>query len=346
MKKIELAITNAWQKNASWLRLLSPISKAYEIFSNYQKNAYQTGQKHVYKAPIPVLVIGNITVGGSGKTPLIIAMIHRLQQKDVPVGVISRGYGGDTHKMPQLVNAHSLPSDVGDEACLIVQKTGVPMAVCPNRQQACELLLGEYPNLRLIISDDGLQHFALHRDDEWIVVDVDRGFGNEKLFPQGFLREPVSRLDGATVIYHYHKHFDAQKSPHPLTLYLSPSEPVPLLAKHTGQGGISPRQHMPSKRVYALTGIGYPKRFFETVRSMGYEVIERPFGDHHHFRLSDIEPLSDYPIVVTAKDAVKLRPLATTCLTDGRPSAIFNTIWVVEVEGVLSWQLCELIDKL
>lgn len=346
MKKFELAITNAWQNNARWLKLLAPASGVYQLAFNLRKHAYQTGQKTPYKAPIPVLVIGNITVGGSGKTPLIIAVAQILQQKGVPFGVISRGYGGNSNKMPTLVKPDSLPSEVGDEPCLIVQKTGVPMAVCPNRGQACELLLRHYPNIRLIISDDGLQHLALHRDYEWIVVDVERGFGNQKLFPQGFLREPIERLQGATVICHYKNDDAAKKSPHPLTMYLSPSSPVPLLSSPaTALTG----QDMPTlapQRVYALTGIGYPKRFFETVRSLGYEVIERAMGDHHQFRLSDIEQLSDYPMVITAKDAVKLRTLAMGCLTKGIPLSVFDNIWVVEVEGVLSAPLHHLINRL
>lgn len=344
IKKFELVITNAWQNNARWLKLLAPVSGIYQLVFKFKKNAYQTGQKTPYKAPVPVLVIGNITVGGSGKTPLIIAIAQVLQKKGLPFGVISRGYGGDTNKMPQLVKSDSLPFDVGDEPCLIVQKTGVPMAVCPNRQKACELLLSHYPDIRLIISDDGLQHFALHRDYEWIVVDVERGFGNQKLFPQGFLREPVDRLLGATVIYHYKNDDTAKKSPHPLTMYLSPSPPVPLLSSPAALAGGMPT--LVPQRVYALTGIGYPKRFFETLQSLGYEVIERAMSDHHLFRLSDIIQLSNYPIIVTAKDAVKLRTLLMDCAASDTLHPLFGNIWVVEVEGMLSCPLLQLIEGL
>lgn len=191
---VETIMTRAWQRQAGWLWLLLPLSWLYGLITLLRRQAYRTGLFASYRAPIPVMVIGNITVGGSGKTPLIIALVGYLQQHGVKVGVISRGYGGDSSKMPALVGADSVPSDVGDEPCLIVNTTGAAMAVCPDRQQAITTLLNAYPDLQLIIADDGLQHYALQRDIEWIVVDVARGVGNQQLLPTGFLREPMSRL--------------------------------------------------------------------------------------------------------------------------------------------------------
>ena len=199
---IETTMTRAWQRQAAWLWLLLPVSWLYGFITMLRWQAYKIGLLSSYRAPIPVMVIGNITVGGSGKTPLIIELVTYLQKRNIKVGVISRGYGGDSSQMPALVHADSLPSIVGDEPSLIVNTTGAAMAVCPNRKQAITTLLKAYPDLQLIIADDGLQHYALQRDIEWIVVDASRGFGNQQLLPTGFLREPMSRLQGANVVYH------------------------------------------------------------------------------------------------------------------------------------------------
>ncbi|UNU73460.1 tetraacyldisaccharide 4'-kinase [Moraxella nasovis] len=328
MKKLELIITRAWQQQSRWLNLLAPLSALYKRVSDHHKHQYKTGKKPTYHAPIPVMVIGNITVGGSGKTPLIIALVAYLQQKGVRVGVISRGYGraDDT---PALVQADSTPQMVGDEPCLIVSSTNVPMAVGVNRGQAIDLLIQNHPNLQFIISDDGLQHHALHRDVEWIVVDGVRGFGNEKLLPQGFLREPLSRLDGATVIYHDPR--PEQYPPDSLLMHLVPSEPVPLV-------GVD--KILSPQTVYAVSGIGYPQRFFKTLTDLGFGVIQKPFGDHHKFGLDDLANLTEYPIVITAKDAVKVRELAKDS-----HHAIFDNIWILPVKAVLSKAVYDEMDR-
>lgn len=331
MNKLELAITKAWQQQSSWLWLLSPLSLLYAVATKIQQQLYRQGIKSVYRAAVPVLVIGNITVGGSGKTPLLIALINYLQSKGISVGAISRGYGRktDNHQLPVLVSAKDAPSDVGDEPCLIVQSTGVPMAVGADRGRAIELLLQHYPDTALIISDDGLQHHGLHRDAEWIVVDSARGFGNAKLLPQGFLREPISRLQTATVIYH-----DTQRSQSDMSMHLEPMALTPLI-KQTLQAAPT------SKTVYAVSGIGYPARFFATVANLGHRVIPKPFADHHEFVLSDLLPLGDYPMVVTSKDAVKLRQLAKQS-----PHEIFANIWVLPVQAVLSPSIYVAMDEL
>ncbi|WP_115007939.1 tetraacyldisaccharide 4'-kinase [Moraxella lacunata] len=324
MKNLELLITKAWQENSPMLATLAPLSALYGVVGRVRKSLYDNDKLAKYHAPIPVMIIGNITVGGSGKTPLIIALVKYLQDKGVNVGVISRGYGR-ADSSPAMVRVDSTPKDVGDEPCLIVQNTNVPMAVGANRGGTIEILLENYPNLQLIISDDGLQHYALHRDVEWIVVDGVRGFGNGKLFPQGFLREPIDRLDGATVIYH-----DAraeQYDDNALLMHLAPNNPMPLLGNDKSVND----KTLPPQKVYALSGIGYPTRFFKTLNELGFDVVERAFGDHHDFTLDDLADLTDLPIITTSKDAVKLRELATRT-----PHAIFDNVWVLPVQAVLS----------
>lgn len=176
-------IQNAWNKQAKWLIVLRPLSILYRSISKMNHQLYLAGIKPTYTAPVPVMVIGNITVGGSGKTPLLIHLVDYLDSIDVRVGVISRGYGGKG-PFPAYVDVDSEPDEVGDEPCLIVQSTGVPMVVGANRQKNIELLLLKH-DLDLIISDDGLQHYALKRQLEWIVLDNNRGLGNEKYYLKG-----------------------------------------------------------------------------------------------------------------------------------------------------------------
>ncbi|AWY19734.1 tetraacyldisaccharide 4'-kinase [Moraxella bovis] len=324
MKNLELLITKAWQDNSPMLATLAPLSALYGVVGRVRKSLYDNDKLAKYHAPIPVMVVGNITVGGSGKTPLIIALVKYVQDKGVNVGVISRGYGRADSR-PALVREGSTPKEVGDEPCLIVQNTNVPMAVGANRGQVIDLLMQNYPTLQLIISDDGLQHYALHRDVEWIVVDGVRGFGNEKLFPQGFLREPIDRLNGATVIYHDSR---AEKyDNNALLMHLAPNNPMPLLGNDKSVND----KTLPPQKVYAVSGIGYPARFFKTLNELGFDVVERVFGDHHDFTLDDLADLTDLPIITTSKDAVKLRELAKCS-----PHAIFDNVWVLPVQAVLS----------
>lgn len=335
---LELAMVNAWQTQAWWLWLLFPLTVIYGAVIAIRRKLYQTGWLTSYKAPVPVMIIGNITVGGSGKTPLIIELVTFLQQQGLKVGVISRGYGGDESLMPQIVTLQSLPKQVGDEPCLIVRETRAAVAVCPNRQQAIETLLTHYPDTQLIIADDGLQHYKLQRDLEWVVVDSDRGFGNKQLLPAGFLREPLSRLKQATVIYHQRfgqsgpsgalqpaatTTFKNAINRGGLTMQLKPAALKPLLDQQP--------ELMATKKVYALSGIGYPQRFFNTLRELGYQVEPKPKPDHHNFSSEDLLSLADKPIIITSKDAVKIAPLVAS-----QPKLQHLSIWVLPVRAYLS----------
>ncbi len=346
---IETTVTQAWQRRAIWLWLLLPISWLYGLITILRRNAYKVGLLSSYRAPVPVMVIGNITVGGSGKTPLIIALVNHLQEQSIKVGVISRGYGGDTTQMPAVVNATSLPSVVGDEPCLIVHTTGVAMAVCPNRQQAIAALLEAQPDVQLIIADDGLQHYALKRDIEWIVVDAARGFGNEQLLPTGFLREPMSRLQGADVIYHEKLAIDSANDNNSgekprcterLTMHLQANKLYRLWNPQSDTPQIDNSVPVSNSRVHAVSGIGYPQRFFDTLESLGFEVIGHPYPDHYEFSLAELLQYGDYPIVVTSKDAVKISALLSNCTTDQVLSAeyteMISRLWVLPVTAVLS----------
>jgi len=343
---IETTVTRAWQRQAAWLWLLLPISWLYGLITMIRRHAYKAGVLSSYRAPVPVMVIGNISVGGSGKTPLIIGLVNHLQKQGVKVGVISRGYGGDTSQMPTLVSNSSLPNVVGDEPCLIVNMTAVAMAVCPNREQAITTLLAAYPDLQLIIADDGLQHYALQRDIEWIVVDAARGFGNEQLLPTGFLREPMSRLKGASVIYHErpktistNNNSNTQPA-NRLTMHLEADDIQRLWSPISLDSQINEEAPEKGSRVHAVSGIGYPQRFFDTLDLLGFDVIGHPYPDHYEFSLAELLQYDDYPIIVTTKDAVKIRALlleytAEHALTDAYKTLV-SKLWVLPVTAVLS----------
>lgn len=310
-------IQDAWNEQASWLVVLRPLSWLYRLGFCANQALYKSGIKKVYQAPVPVMVIGNITVGGSGKTPLLIQLVKYLQQQGVRVGVISRGYGAQG-PFPLLVQQGIDPGIAGDEPCLIVQSTQVPMAVGPNRQAAIELLL-EKESLDLIISDDGLQHWALARDIEWIVLDRNRGLGNEKLLPEGYLREPKSRLNGGTVIEHT-KVAESERN-----MYLEVGQPY-LLNNDTDKLWFEPGQYF-----NAVVGIGFPQRFYQTLNKLKvnrYQAHE--FPDHHDYEISDLSFDNSDAIITTEKDAVKFKALL-------KQHPEFNIpIWVVPVEAVLS----------
>ena len=302
-------IQNAWNSQAKWLKLLRPLSFLYGVAFNYNKQQYLLGKKPIYTASVPVMVVGNITIGGSGKTPLLIALVKYLQKQNIKVGVISRGYGGEG-PFPTLVEGKTV-LQVGDEPALIVQKTQVPMAVGANRQEAIELLINHY-QLDLILSDDGLQHWALARQIEWIVLDTQRGLGSQRLIPEGFLREPISKLKNSTVIEHN------PNSTASLNMHLALGKPYVL---HQSMDEFDPLQCF-----HVVVGIGYPERFYKSLNSLGLNhLIKHEFEDHHIYTPQDISFNDDLPIITTEKDAVKLKDLYCN-----------HKIWVLPVDEILS----------
>jgi tetraacyldisaccharide 4'-kinase len=309
-------IQDAWNRQAKWLVVLRPLSWLYQAGFNLNKKLYECDLKSSYQAPVPVMVIGNITVGGSGKTPLLIQLVNYLQDKHIRVGVISRGYGGKG-PFPAYVDATASAEQVGDEPTLIMQSTQVPMAVGPNRQQSIELLLEKH-ELDLIISDDGLQHHALARQIEWIVLDQNRGLGNERLLPEGYLREPKQRLTQGTVIEH------TQQPTTDLHMHLAVGQPYLL-------NGSSDAVFNAQQDFYAVVGIGFPQRFYQTLEDMGVMQFQcHEFPDHHDYEYEDLFFDDQQPIVTTEKDAVKLLPLL-----QAHPE-FQREIWVVPVDAVLS----------
>jgi len=244
---------------------------------------------------VPVIVVGNISVGGTGKTPLVIWIAKFLKESGFTPGIISRGYLGKAKSWPQQVRPDSDPVIVGDEAILISRQAACPMAVGPDRVAAANALL-KYSDCDILISDDGLQHYALRRTLEVIVVDGVRRFGNGHCLPAGPLRETTNRLDKADFIVTngiaLEGEFAMRYSGKILINLLDADSKSTLLA-------------FKNKRVHAISAIGNPQRFFDYLRSQGLDVIEHSFPDHYMYLQNDITFDDDFPVIMTEKDAVK-----------------------------------------
>lgn len=280
-----------------WARSLVPV---YRVLRALHRAPYTLGWRKPQRLPVPVIVVGNITVGGTGKTPLVIALVEALRARGYKPGVISRGYG--THAAaPHLLDAQADPMMSGDEPVLIARATAAPVAVGRDRVAAGRLLLSAH-GCDVIVADDGLQHEALFRDVEICVIDGARRFGNCLLLPAGPLREPVARL--ARVDFRVCNGSTAQAGEVPMALVGDTA--VAMMPANVRK----PLRDFAGQRVHAVAGIGNPARFFAMLRAAGIEVTEHPFADHHAFRAGDLDFGDDLPVLMTQKDAVKCAAFA------------------------------------
>jgi tetraacyldisaccharide 4'-kinase len=278
------------------LRALVPVYRALRAL---HRAPYELGLKRAQRLDVPVVVVGNITVGGTGKTPLVIAMVEALRARGFRPGVISRGYGRSADAV-ELLDASSTAATVGDEP-LLIHAAGVPVAVGRDRAAAGRLLL-ERQGCDVIVADDGLQHLALFRDVEICVVDGMRRFGNGLLLPAGPLREPHSRLDWVDFRVCNGGQAAAGEIPMQLVGDMAVSLRDPAVQK--------PLAEFAGRRVHAIAGIGNPGRFFAMLRATGIEAVEHAFADHHPFAASDLAFGDDLPVLMTQKDAVNCTAFA------------------------------------
>lgn len=284
-----------WYKR-SWLCwLLWPLSLLYLLIVTLKALAYRFNLFKSVSFAVPVIVVGNITVGGTGKTPFCIALCEYLKSRGYKPGLVSRGYGGKAQQWPQHVTADSDPLLVGDEPVLLVQRTQCPMVVAPDRVAAVELLLATY-DCDIVISDDGLQHYRMGRQFEIVIIDKQRGLGNGLCLPAGPLRESPSRL----------KHVDLVVENGSADMQIIADQPYALT---------DPQQRLTvekarGKRIIAMAGIGHPQRFFTSLTELGFEFSEQPFSDHYQYTAADLANLDADILIMTEKDAVKCHSFA------------------------------------
>ncbi len=294
MKRLE----HCWySKNPVALALL-PLSWLFRVAAALRRRAYRAGWLRAERLPVPVIVVGNITVGGAGKTPLVIRLVEFLRARGCRPGVVSRGYGGKA-RLPRLVLPDGDTRETGDEAVLLARRCACPVMTGKDRVAAARALRGQCD---VIVSDDGLQHYRLARDIEIAVVDGARHFGNGFCLPAGPLREPVTRLKQVDMVVVN----GGSAGRGEFSMRLQPLSWRNLCDETNTRefaafGGLT---------VHAVAAIAHPQRFFNTLREHGLSIIEHPFPDHHPFELADLDFAADRPVLMTEKDAVKCKRFA------------------------------------
>lgn len=322
-------LERAWHKEASWLILLWPISALFQVLTKIRRLVQQNKKRPIYLS-VPLIVIGNISLGGTGKTPLLITLSQELQKQGFKPGIISRGYGGNAPSYPLAVHGKSDVRQSGDEAFLIAEKTGCPVYVDPDRSAALHALL-DNEDIDVVLSDDGLQHYKLYRDLEIAVVDGQRLFSNTYCMPAGPLRESIARLK--EVQYIVVNGEPAKKIPELASankMFVEPSVLVNLLTGERRPFSGAPFNM--GNKLQAISALGNPQRFYSLLERLPYPLETFSFPDHHSFTANDFEQQgidAHQPVVMTEKDAVKCRQFAK------------NNFWYLSVEVNLEDQFVE-----
>lgn len=321
MRLGERWLASAYRGDA-WLGLLGPLEALYRAAVARRAARYAAGRKPVWRAPIPVIVIGNITLGGTGKSPLTAWLAGWLAARGWRPGIVSRGYGGRSADYPLRVSAETPASDCGDEPLMLAEQSGVPVVVDPDRPRGARALIDA--GCDILLSDDGLQHLALGRDIELVVVDGRRGLGNRRCLPAGPLREPAERLSRVDAVLINGEH-GSPTTPPGYRMRLTPQR-----WHHLASGERHALRPLPfAAAVHGVAGIGHPQRFFASLAALGLEVEPHVFADHHHYRAAELAFDDERPVVMTAKDAVKCRamndPRHWALEVEAEPDAAFIT---------------------
>ena len=315
-------VIDSWYKKSLWLYLLLPFSLVFSYLTNRRRRKFVKSKKLSYKSDIPLIVVGNLTIGGTGKTPLVAYIASELVKKGYKPGLVSRGYGGKFRETLHVTNDTPV-KQTGDEA-QILSKLNLPFYIDKNRVRAIKTL-EENHDCDVIISDDGLQHYNMNRDIEIVVIDGKRRFGNNLTFPAGPLRESKTRLGSVDFIVN--NSGPTQEDEH--LMNISPAKFV-----HLKSGKSYPIEKWPMhKQVHAVAGLGNPGRFFDLLARLGFEIIRHPFPDHHNFDESNIFYLDHLPIIMTEKDASKCRSFDN------------NKIWYLTIEADVSDKFIEELDS-
>jgi len=314
-----------WYSNSKIAYLLLPFSLLFWLISSIRRFLFQSGILQSYHAPVPVIIVGNLSVGGNGKTPVVVWLVQQLQQRGLKCGVISRGYGSQSESYPLLVNTKTDPVIGGDEPVLIAKRTGVPVCISANRQEAINLLIKNH-DCDVIISDDGLQHYKLQRDVEIVVMDAQRELGNGFVLPAGPLRELPRRLQSVDLIITN----GGENRYSDVVMQLVPHSAINLVTNEK-------RALTSFQQGVAIAGIGNPQRFFDMLQGLGIQLVQtKAFQDHQKFTAELFQTLpANQPLLMTEKDAVKCGQFAQ------------NNWWYVPVDAELSGQKATaLLDKI
>ncbi len=317
-----------WQRLGGGALVFFPFSLLFRGMVAARRFIYRARILPSWRARVPVIVVGNITVGGTGKTPLVIEILDILVRRGWTPGVIARGYGrvpsreSDPRGVVRVYPDVATPEHFGDEPVLIARRSRVPVYVSPDRPAAARALLDAHPEVNVLVSDDGLQHYALARDVELAVIDGERGFGNGLMLPAGPLREPVSRLAEVDAAVVNGGGSDTVKAPRQFAMQLGRERFVAMGSNQE----LSPEEFALAARgrnVVAIAGIGHPRRFFEHVAMLGVHARTLAFADHHAYQPQELKLPGAEVIVMTEKDAVKCAAFA-----DAR-------MWYMRVDAIL-----------
>lgn len=330
-----MAITDrflaGWYAGHPALALLRPLECLYRRVVLRKRERFLAGQGDIYRAPVPVVVVGNITVGGTGKTPMILWLIEHCRGRGLRVGVVSRGYGARPPSLPWRVRADQSAIESGDEPLLIVRRSGVPLVIDPDRGRAVRALLAS-ETLDIVLCDDGLQHYRLARDLELVLIDAARGLGNGRCLPAGPLREPVERLQQVDAVLRNGAAADAEQG---FAFNLQATALVNLAnGERRGLNHFAPGQ-----AVHAVAGIGNPQRFFDTLQALHWRPVLHPFADHAAYTAQKLAFNPTLPVVMTEKDAVKCTGFAAAdwwyLTVEAVPSAAFVAWLDVQLAGLV-----------
>ncbi|OED39940.1 tetraacyldisaccharide 4'-kinase [Chromatiales bacterium (ex Bugula neritina AB1)] len=312
-----------WRRRGLIACLLFPLSLLFRCLVAVRRSAYRYGLIESWRSPVPILVVGNITAGGAGKTPLVIALVELLTARGLNVGIAMRSYGADQQQPAMLVTGNSAPQSTGDEAVMVRRRTGATVAVAAKRGEAVKLLLSQQM-FQLIVCDDGLQHYALQRDLEIAVVDSHFGLGNGFFLPAGPLRESPARLAQVDLLVYSGAD---RKAP---GYELEVEGVVNLL-----QPGVETTlDKLKATKVHAVAAIAYPDRFFRTLRANGLQLLEHAFPDHHPYRSEDLNFADDLPILMTEKDKVKCEAFAS------------ENMWYLKVSAIIDNEIKQQVNAL
>lgn len=304
-------VQRIWYGESPLRWLLVPFTLIYSAIVASRRFLFSIGVLRSHRVSVPVIIVGNVAVGGTGKTPVAIWLARRLTEEGMKPAIVSRGYGGEVGAEPKQVTTESDPAEVGDEAVLAAIRSDCPVIVHPDRVAAAKLAIEIGANV--IVSDDGLQHYRLERDYEIVVVDGTRRYGNRQLLPAGPLREPVSRLDAINQLLVQREADGSSELLHrssdrkPLDFRLVASAVCRLDNSDTRI-----IDEFSGSKVHAIAGIGNPERFFRMLESRDIEVIRHPLPDHAEITPADLEFDDELDVLMTEKDAMKCRWLDTS----------------------------------